>query len=235
VATTEYIAFGAVGGTGPPGKLSDGQGGTRRGAKTTYSGSCGIGGDITTSSTRSSGGDNDFGSGGAAARAPRRRSHIKAATTPCPNTLAPGNATGVVCYARLDALLGSKIKRLASCAGLINIYSKESLTQRVFSSHYGIVRVPLVLNRNFTWEAESTYQNCNVHRDICVAKNVVRSCSDNCCSLIAYGTDNKELHPTRENLFADEFALLHTPVSAKTTFTLENFVICGVSITIFSA
>jgi len=55
-----------------------------------------------------------------------------------------------------------------------------------------------------------------------MAKDVVRSCSNNCYGLIACGKYNKEPHPTRENLFADEFALLHTRVPAKTTFTLKK-------------
>jgi hypothetical protein len=128
------------------------------------------------------------------------------------------------------------MKNLASCAGLINMCSKKSV-QHAFASHYEMARVPLVLTFNLAWEATSKYNDCYARRDICMATNVVRSCSDRYCGLIAYNKYNKEPHPTRENLFADEFALLHTRVPAKTTFTLKNFVICRVAVTVlhFSA
>jgi len=199
------------------------------GTKTSYSGPDGIGSDITTGSASGSGGDYDIGSASAAAKTPYGRA--KAAIAPYSETFTTGSSTDVACYASSDNILGSKMKNLVSRAGLINMCSKESVQQHAFPSHYEIARVPLVL----AWEASSKYDNCTARRDICVAKNVVRNCSDNYCGLLAYGKYIKEPHPTRDNLFADEFALLHTPVPAKTKFTLGNFVTCRVAVTTFSA
>jgi hypothetical protein len=232
VATTADVSFGAIGGKEPVDTGSGSKEYRSCGTKTSYSGPGGTNNDITTGRTSGSGGEHDIGSAGAAARAPCGRA--KTAITPYSETFTTGSSTDVACYASSDNLLGSTMKNLTSCAGLINMCSKESV-QHAFASHYDIARVPLVLTFNLAWEATSKYNNCYARRDICMATNVVRSCTDNCCGLIACDKYNKEPHPTQENLFADEFVLLLTSVPANTTFTLGNFVICRVAVTTFSA
>ncbi len=179
------------------------------------------------------------GSGGAAAGAPRGRTQDKAAPAQRPASLAPGDSTGVACYARFVALLGPKMENLVACAGLINKYFKDTVGQDALLSDHGVVRVPLVLASNFAWKAMTNkFKNHNARRDIYAAWCVLRDrCSGKGRGLTAYGKEYKVSHPTWENLAADEFAALYTPApaSAKTKFTLGTFVIRGVTVTEFSA
>ena len=112
---------------------------------------------------------------GAAASTPRGRAQDKAAAASRPSSLAPGDSTGVICYARFVALLGSKMENVTACAGLLNKYFKGKVKQSAFVSDNGSVRVPLTVNPNFAWKTMSNkFLNCNVRRDIYAAWNVLR-------------------------------------------------------------
>ena len=261
---SQGTAFGAAGGKVFQGKGSGGRGGRGGNTKTSvktygFSGGAGGGGGIKTggigsgadvgggSKTSSgSGGGGGGGSGGAAASTSRGRAPDKAATASRLSSLAPGDSTGVICYARsfivicyarFVALLGNKMENLPVCAGLINKYLKDTVKHDAFVSDNGTVRVPLTLDPNFAWKAMSIkFLNHNVRRDIYAALNTLR----NCCGgkgrdPTAYGTEYKETHPTWEYFYADEFAKLYTPAHAKTKFHLGTFVIRRVTDTEFSA
>ncbi len=95
---------------------------------------------------------------------------VNAAEASRPSSLAPGDSTGVICYARFVALLGSKMENLTACAGLINKYFKDKVRHDAFVSDDGTVRVPLTLNPNFAWKAKSNkFLNHNARRDIYAA------------------------------------------------------------------
>jgi hypothetical protein len=129
------------------------------------------------------------------------------------------------------------MENLTVCAGLLNKYFKDKVKHEAFICDNGVVRVPLMLNKDFAWKAMSDrFRNYNVRRDIYAAWNVLR---DRCCGkgrgLTKYGREYKETHPTWEYVSADEFAKLYTPATVKTKFNLGTFVIRGVTVTEFSA
>jgi hypothetical protein len=81
-------------------------------------------------------------------------------------SLAPGDSTGVICYARFAALLGIKMENLTACAGLINKYFKDTFKYDAFIPDNGTVRVPLTLTQKFVW---NKFLNHNARRDIYAA------------------------------------------------------------------
>jgi hypothetical protein len=261
---SQGTAFGAAGSKVFQGKGSGGKGGRGGNTKTSvktygFSGGAGGGGGIKTggigsgadvgggSKTSSgSGGGGGGGSGGASASTSRGRAPDKAATASRLSILAPGDSTGVfcyarslvvICYARFVALLGTKMENLPVCAGLINKYFKDTVKHNAFVFDNGTVRVPLTLDPNFAWKATSNkFLNHNVRRDIYAALHALR----HCCGgkgrdLTVNGTEYKETHPTWEYLSADEFAVLYTPTHVKTKFNLGTYVIRRVTDTEFSA
>ena len=244
-SVSQDTAFGAIGNGGKTVSGGGGKGGgaTGGGSGSGKTGSGGGGGGGSGTKGSSGGGGSSKGggggSGGAAAGAPRGRTQDKAAPAQRPASLAPGDSTGVACYARFVALLGPKMENLVACAGLINKYFKDTVGQDALLSDHGVVRVPLVLASNFAWKAMTNkFKNHNARRDIYAAWCVLRDrCSGKGRGLTAYGKEYKVSHPTWENLAADEFAALYTPApaSAKTKFTLGTFVIRGVTVTEFSA
>jgi hypothetical protein len=249
------MAFGAAGGKGFQVKGSGGRGGgggnIKTGVKTggTSGDACGVGG-IKTGGTGSgagvgggsktssgSGGGYGGGSGEAAASAPRGRAPEKTATASHQSSLGPGDSTGVICYARFVALLGTKMESLTACAGRINKYLKDTFKHDAFISDNGTVRVSLTLTEKIVWMAMSNKKlNYNVHaRHLCSMERLACPQQGNGRDLTAYGKEYKETHPTWENLFADKFAANYTPAPAKTKFTLGTFVIRGVTVTELSA
>jgi hypothetical protein len=224
ITKARVTVHGSSGGAGGGG--GGGAGGGGGGAGGGGAGSAGGG-------NKSSGGSG----GGAAADASRGRSQGKTSPAPRPQSLVPGDSTGVICYARFVALLGPKMENLVACVGLINKYFKDTVKHEAFISDNGVVRVPLALCPNFAWKAMSSkFLNHNVRRDIYAAWNVLRDrCRGKGKGLTAYGQEYKEKNPTWENLSSDEFASLYTPASTKPKFTLGKFVIRGVTVTEFSA
>jgi hypothetical protein len=235
---------GAGGGAGGGGRGSaggGGGGGAGGGGRNSAGGGGGGGAGGGSGGHAGGGGGASAGSGGsgggAAADASRGRSQGKTSPAPRPQSLMPGDSTGVTCYACFVALLGPNMENLVACVGLINKYFKDTVKKEAFLSDNGIVRVPLVLHPNFVWKAMSSKSlNHNVRRDIYAAWNVLRDrCSGRNRGLTAYGQEYKEKNSTWEALSADEFASLYTPASTKPKFTLGKFVIRGVTVTEFSA
>ena len=154
-----------------------------------------------------------------------------------PLSLAPGDSTGLVCYARFVTLLGPKCENLAYCVGLVNKFFMATVGADALVQDHGVPRVPLVLNYSFAWKAyTSKYKNYNVRRDIYAAWSVLRDrCSGKARSLSAYGKEYEAKHPAWDILQPQEFAALYAPAATPPKITLGTFQIRGVSVTEFTA